>query len=99
MTAVSSLIFLIGCVEFARHVTNGRRVNVLIAAMLLPEMYAIVMYSNSVILAAACFVWAMICLTKERYWTAGLLMYTAPFAAGGCHDSLSRHSPLISVRG
>ena len=78
VTAVSSLIFLIGCVEFARHVTNGRRVNVLIAAMLLPEMYAIAMYPNSAIPAAACFVWAMICLTKERYWTAGLLMCAAP---------------------
>lgn len=78
MTAVSSLVFLIGCVEFARRITKGRRVNALIAAMLLPEMYAIAMYPNSAILAAACFVWAMVCLTRERYWIAGLLMCVAP---------------------
>ena len=78
LTAVSSLAFLIGCVEFARYITKGRRVDALIAAMLLPEMYAIAMYPNSAITPAACFVWAMVCLTRERYWIAGLLMCVAP---------------------
>lgn len=99
VTAVSSLIFLIGCVEFARHVTNGRRVNVLIAAMLLPEMYAIAMYPNSAIPAAACFVWAMICLTKERYWTAGLLMCAAPLLRADVMIAYPAILPLFLFEG
>lgn len=53
LTAVSSLIFLIGCIEFVRHITKGRRRDVLIAVMPIPEMYAIAMYPNSAIPAAA----------------------------------------------
>ena len=40
MTVISSLIFLIGCIRFAEYVTGASKTKILIAAMLLPEMYA-----------------------------------------------------------
>ena len=78
ITMVSSFAFLIGCVEFARHITHENRVKVLIAAMLLPEMYAIAMYPNSAILSAACFIWAFFCICRRKYAIAAILMCIAP---------------------
>lgn len=98
-TAVSSFIFLIGCIEFARHITNEKRIKILIAAMLLPEMYAIAMYPNSAIPAAACFIWAMICLIKERYWVAGLLMCVAPLFRAECIIVYPAILPLFLFEG
>ena len=77
LSAVLSLVFLLGCISFARHITRASKTWILIAAMLLPEMYAIAMYANTAIPAAACFVWAMILLSKERYWLTGLLLCLA----------------------
>ena len=77
LSAVFSLVFLLGCISFARHITQASKTWILIAAMLLPEMYAIAMYANTAIPAAACFVWAMILLSKERYWLTGLLLCLA----------------------
>lgn len=77
LTVVFSLVFLLGCISFACHVTKAAKVKALLAAMLLPEMYAIAMYSNTAIPAAACFIWAMVIITKKRYWLAGLLMSIA----------------------
>ena len=78
IAAVSSFVFLVGCVEFVRHIVGARRVVVLLAAMLLPEMYAIAMYPNSAIPAAAIFIWALVLLYKDRYVVAGILMCVAP---------------------
>lgn len=77
LSAVLSLAFLLGCISFARHITQLPKTWILIAAMLLPEMYAIAMYANTAIPAAACFVWAMILLSKERFWLTGLLLCLA----------------------
>ena len=77
LSAVLSLVFLLGCISFAHHITRASKTWILIAAMLLPEMYAIAMYANTAIPAAACFVWAMILLSKERYWLTGLLLCLA----------------------
>ncbi|MBR5325943.1 MAG: DUF2029 domain-containing protein [Prevotella sp.] len=77
LSAVLSLVFLLGCISFARHITRASKTWILIAAMLLPEMYAIAMYANTAIPAAACFIWAMILLSKERYWLTGLLLCLA----------------------
>lgn len=77
LSAVFSLVFLLGCISFARHITQASKTWILIAAMLLPEMYAIAMYANTAIPAAACFVWAMVLLSKERYWLTGLLLCLA----------------------
>lgn len=76
-TAVFSLVFLFGCVSFARHITQASKTRILIAAMLLPEMYAIAMYANTAIPAAACFIWALILLSKGRYILTGLLLCLA----------------------
>ncbi len=76
-TAASGLTFLAGCVEFVRHITHGSRILSLVAAILLPEMYAITMYPNSSIFAAAFFIWALICLCHHRYVIAGILMCIA----------------------
>ena len=97
--AVSSFIFLIGCIEFARHITNEKRIKILIAAMVLPEMYAIAMYPNSAIPAAACFIWAMICLIKKRYWIAGLLMCMAPLFRAECIIVYPAILPLFLFEG
>jgi len=78
LTAISSFIFLIGNIEFAQHITRYSRTKILIAAILLPEMYAITMYPNSAIPAAACFIWAFINIIKKRHWAAILLMCIAP---------------------
>ena len=54
------------------------RATILIAAMLLPEMYAIAMYPNSAIPAAACFIWALVSIIRNKHWAAILLMCIAP---------------------
>jgi hypothetical protein len=73
-TALSSFIFLIGCVEFARYITKSGRVRILIAAMLLPEMYAIAMYPNTAIPAAACFIWALMLTANGKHWQSVILL-------------------------
>lgn len=78
LSAISSFVFLIGSVEFARNITQQSRAKILIAAMFLPEMYAIAMYPNSAIPAAACFIWALYGIIKNRHWAAILLMCIAP---------------------
>ena len=77
MTVVSSLFFLIGCIRFAEYVTGASKTKILIAAMLLPEMYAIAMYPNSAIPSAACFLWGLILMSRERYWLSGGLFALA----------------------
>ena len=77
LTVVFSLVFLFGCITFARHITKSSKTMILIAAMLLPEMYAIAMYPNTAIPAAACFVWALILLSREHYWQTALLLCVA----------------------
>lgn len=77
LSAVLGLVFLLGCISFAHHITQASKVWILIAAMLLPEMYAIAMYANTAIPAAACFVWALILLSKGRYWLTGILLCLA----------------------
>ena len=78
ITIVSSFAFLIGCIEFARHITQEKRIRILLAAMMLPEMYAIAMYPNSAILAAALFIWAFICIYYRKYVMAAVLLCIAP---------------------
>ena len=76
-TVVFSLVFLFGCITFVQHITKALKTLILIAAMLLPEMYAIAMYPNTAIPAVACFIWALIFLSRERYWLTGLLLCVA----------------------
>lgn len=76
-TVVFSLVFLFGCITFVQHITKASKTLILIAAMLLPEMYAIAMYPNTAIPAVACFIWALIFLSRERYWLTGLLLCVA----------------------
>ena len=78
VSAIFSIAFLVGCVEFAKYITRESRTIILFAAMLLPEMYAIAMYANSAIPAAACFIWAMNLFTRKKYWQAGTLLCIAP---------------------
>lgn len=73
-SALSSVVFLIGCVEFGRYVTKVSRTRLLIAAMLLPEMYAIAMYSNSAIPSVACFIWALMLTVRQKHWQSILLL-------------------------
>ena len=77
LTAIASFIFLIGCVAFAEHVTNSSKTKILVAAMLLPEMYAIAMYPNTAIPSVACFIWALVLMTRKRYCLTALLMCIA----------------------
>jgi len=78
-TVLCSIAFLIGCVEFGRYITKSNRVRALIAAMLLPEMYAIAMYSNSAIPAAALMIWALIFSTQEKHWLSLAMLCVAPW--------------------
>ena len=78
ISVVSSFAFLIGCIEFARRITQEKRVRILLAAMMLPEMYAIAMYPNSAIPAAALFIWAFICIYYCKYVIAAVLLCIAP---------------------
>lgn len=77
-TAIAGFLFLTGSIEFARRITGATRFKALVAAILLPEMYAIAMYPNSAIFAAACFVWALVAINRNRYVLAALLMCAAP---------------------
>lgn len=77
LTAVSSFVFLAGCITFARQVTQAGRTRILIAAILLPEMYAIAMYPNTAIPSVACFLWALILMGRQCYWLSGVLMCVA----------------------
>ncbi len=78
VTAVSGLTFLLGCIEFAHHITQEKRVVILFAAMMLPEIYAIAMYPNSAIPAAALFIWAFICIYYHKHVIAATLLCIAP---------------------
>ncbi len=78
-TVLCSIAFLLGCVEFGRYITKSSRARILIAAMLLPEMYAIAMYSNSAIPAAALMIWALLFTTKEKHWLSALMLIIAPW--------------------
>lgn len=77
MTALFSLAFLLGCISFARYVTQESKTVILIAAMLLPEMYAIAMYANTAIPSAALLIWAYMLICRERYWQSVLLLVVA----------------------
>lgn len=76
-TVLCSFAFLIGCVEFGQRIVKTSRTRLLIAAMLLPEMYAIAMYSNSAIPAAALMIWALILTMKQKHWQSVLLLCLA----------------------
>ncbi|MBO7045366.1 MAG: hypothetical protein J6W38_03315, partial [Prevotella sp.] len=76
-SVLCSFIFLIGCIEFGRMIAQTSRTRLLIAAMLLPEMYAIAMYSNSAIPAAALMIWALILTLKQKHWQSVLLLCLA----------------------
>ena len=76
-SVLCSFIFLIGCIEFGRMIAQTSRTRLLIAAMLLPEMYAIAMYSNSAIPAAALMIWALIFTLKQKHWQSILLLCLA----------------------
>ena len=78
LTAIASLVFLLGCIIFASHVTKASHTKALLAAMLLPEMYAIAMYPNTAILSGAFLIWAMVLTTRKRYVPAVLLMAMGP---------------------
>ncbi len=78
LTILFSLLFLFGCISFTQHITQVSKTWILVAAMLLPEMYAIAMYSNTAIPAAACFIWALVMMSRERYWVSFLLLCVAP---------------------
>lgn len=78
LTAIASLVFLLGCIIFASHVTKASHTKVLLAAILLPEMYAIAMYPNTAILSGAFLIWAMVLTTWKRYVPAVLLMAMGP---------------------
>lgn len=77
MTALFSLGFLLGCISFAKHVTKESKTVILVAAMLLPEMYAIAMYANTAIPSAALVVWACLLITRQRYWQSVILLVIA----------------------
>lgn len=74
LTVIAGLAFLLGSLSLARHITGAGKTITLIAAMLLPEMYAILMYANTAIFAAACFVWALMLIIKGKWWQAVLLL-------------------------
>lgn len=76
-SVLCSFAFLIGCVEFGKQLIQVSRTRLLIAAMLLPEMYAIAMYSNSAIPAASLMVWALILTMRGRHWQSVLLLSLA----------------------
>ena len=76
-SVLCSFAFLIGCVEFGRLIIKTNRTRLLVAAMLLPEMYAIAMYSNSAIPAAALMIWALILTFRQKHWQAVLLLCLA----------------------
>jgi hypothetical protein len=68
------LLFLFGSISFVRHITKASKSLILLAAMLLPEIYAIAMYPNTAIPAAACFIWAMVLIVRQRLWLASVLL-------------------------
>lgn len=74
LTALAALLFLFGSISFVRHITKASKSMILLAAMLLPEIYAIAMYPNTAIPAAACFIWAMVLIVRQRMWLASVLL-------------------------
>ena len=78
MSALFSFAFFIGCTVFVRLITGENRFKILLAALLLPETYAIAMYANTAVPAAASLVWALVLIIKERKRWAALLLGIAP---------------------
>ena len=71
----------------------------LLALVLLPEMYAVGMYPNSAIPAAALFVWALCCIWDERYIVGLLLMVIAPLFRVDVLIVYPALLPLLWLRG
>lgn len=79
LAALSGFVFLIGCLRFASIIFPKKSKGlILFAAFLLPETYAVTMYPNSAIFAAALFIWAFLFLQKKRFLFALLLLAVAP---------------------
>lgn len=77
-TILSGLLFLYGSIILAFLITKESKTRLLVAAMLLPEVYAICMYPNASIIPATCFVYSLILFLHHRNLLAGLLMCVAP---------------------
>lgn len=78
-SALSAIIFLIGIIKFVRQLMpNVEKIITLLSLVLIPETYAIAMYPNSAIPAAAIFIWSLILLFKERYLYSIALLCVAP---------------------
>ena len=97
---IASVIFILGCLDFVNKVYHPRnKLYLLLALVLLPEMYAVGMYPNSAIPAAALFVWALCCIWDERYIVGLLLMVIAPLFRVDVLIVYPALLPLLWLRG
>lgn len=79
LSAFAALIFLLGIIKFVRQLMpDADKITTLLSLMLIPETYAIAMYPNSAIPAAAIFIWSLVLLFKERYLYSIALLCLAP---------------------
>ena len=76
---ISAVAFILGSLDFVNKVYRpSNKLHLLLALALLPEMYAVGMYPNSAIPAAASFVWALCFIWNRKYIPGLLLMVIAP---------------------
>lgn len=76
---ISAIAFILGSLDFVNKVYRpSNKLHLLLALALLPEMYAVGMYPNSAIPAAASFVWALCFIWNRKYIPGLLLMVIAP---------------------
>lgn len=79
LSAFCSIVFLFGCQRFVKHLLpKANNYSILLAVLLLPETYAIAMYPNSAIFAAALFIWALDLLFQKKIVFSFLLLCIAP---------------------
>ena len=74
LSIVAAILFYAGCVALLRVLfKNIHLAWFAIALFLIPELVAIATYPNSAILAAVCWIWGTVLLSKDRAWGVMLL--------------------------
>ncbi len=78
MSWIASWVFIISSIRLAEVITDVNKYAVLFAAFLLPEMYAIGMYANSAIFAAAIATTGFLCFATKKDIAGIILFCIAP---------------------
>lgn len=78
LSAICGALFVVGSVNFVYRITSFRKELILFSLFLIPETFAISMYPNSAVFAAAFLIGALNKLLDNKFCVAAILMIIAP---------------------